>query len=891
MVSDARSRERLVAPASGLARGAPIGRYMVLGLVGRGAMGEVYAAYDPELDRKVAVKLLHAEGGTGPDAAELKSRLLREAQAIARLSHPNVVVVHDVGSFGEQVFVAMEFVDGHTVSYWVHSGMRSWREIRNVFVAAGRGLAAAHAAHMVHRDFKGENVMLTDTGQVRVMDFGLARHFVEQTAPAPGTTRSGLGGVRRTPTAPPAPAAGAEQVEVITGPPLRDLGSTIPLPNHRACEVGQILESVEAEPPVDSKPPLSADLTQSGVLVGTPAYMAPEQFRGQAADARSDQFSFCVAMYESLYGERPFGGASVDELSENVRRGRLRPLPPSTRVPKWLRRVLLRGLLPQPNDRWPSMEALLAALERNPRARAWWFVAASAAVASAVVTTLALGLPAARGPTCQVPVGRFAGVWEPPGPGGMRRKAIADAMVASKKTYARESFASLARLLDGYVANWSAMYRDACEATNVRGEQSTEVLDLRMSCLRDRWNELRALSDVLVEGQAVAITNATVAATAMTPIERCADLSSLRSGLSPPGDPAVRRRVDDLRQRLVEVKALQDAGQYSRALADTVQIVAAARDAAYRPLIAEALNRLARLQLDTGHPQEADTNFEEALWIAEASSHDEVVTDVATTQIFVAGYIERDMPKARRWIRQAESFLERMGGHDLLRAWMLNNIGVVLDANGDREGAAVELFKALHIKERVLGKDHPDVSYTLLNLADTLSALGRHREALELSNRGVDIVGRSFGLNHPRLEGQLANRAEILNHLGRYDDARADAERAVEIHEAETGLEMNLIYALLPLGEAQLGLGQPERALAPLQRALRLAEDSNLEDVIPRLRLALARALWDSGGDKRRARALVTTVARPAIDAGPRAQTPAPLSSQAAAWLSTHQTP
>jgi len=139
-------------------------------------MGEVYAAYDPELDRKVAVKLLHVSAGVGPALGEQKARLLREAQAIARLSHPNVVVVHDVGSFEDQVFVAMEFVDGNTVSHWLHAGARSWREIIDVFVAAGRGLSAAHAARLVHRDFKGENVMLTATGHVRVMDFGLARH-------------------------------------------------------------------------------------------------------------------------------------------------------------------------------------------------------------------------------------------------------------------------------------------------------------------------------------------------------------------------------------------------------------------------------------------------------------------------------------------------------------------------------------------------------------------------------------------------------------------------------------------------------------------------------------------------------------------------------------------
>src|SRR5215831_3114750 len=160
-----------------VARGGAIGRYIVLGMVGRGAMGEVYAAYDPQLDRKVAVKLLRAGSDRAGRPGEAKSRLLREAQSMAKLSHPNVIVVHDVGSFGDQVFVAMDFVEGHTVSYWLHAASRSWQEILRVFLAAGRGLAAAHAAQMVHRDFKAENVMLGLDGQVRVMDFGLARQL------------------------------------------------------------------------------------------------------------------------------------------------------------------------------------------------------------------------------------------------------------------------------------------------------------------------------------------------------------------------------------------------------------------------------------------------------------------------------------------------------------------------------------------------------------------------------------------------------------------------------------------------------------------------------------------------------------------------------------------
>ncbi len=232
------------------------------------------------------------------------------------------------------------------------------------------------------------------------------------------------------------------------------------------------------------------------------------------------------------------------------------------------------------------------------------------------------------------------------------------------------------------------------------------------------------------------------------------------------------------------IKALQDAGRYNRALDAARQVVAEARQVGYRPLIAEALNRLVLLQVDMHHPQDADESAEEALWIAEASRHDELVVELAAVEIYVAGYIEHDMTRARRWINQAQVFLERIGGHDLLRAWVLNNIGVVLDANEDHEGAATQFFQALRIKERVLGKDHPDVALTLANLADTLRALGRLDEALDDINRGIEILERTLGTSYPQLVLQLVNRAEILNQLGRFNEGRRDAERAIAIQDA-----------------------------------------------------------------------------------------------------------
>src|SRR5882724_9541083 len=251
-----------------LPAGTRIGRYVLLDLVGRGGMGEVYSAYDPALDRRVALKLLHRDTQGNPRQAQ---RLLREAKAIARLPHANVVAVYDAGTTDDRVFVAMEFVDGQTVAEWMRAapGRATWRQVLEVFQAAGHGLAAAHAGGIIHRDFKPQNLMIDKDGGVRVMDFGLARWSADDDrgeSPAPG----------------PAPA---------------------PAP-------GPALAVAPALAPGATDPTVEARLTRTGALMGTPAYMSPEQIACEQVDARSDQFSYCVSLYEALYGERPFAGDS-----------------------------------------------------------------------------------------------------------------------------------------------------------------------------------------------------------------------------------------------------------------------------------------------------------------------------------------------------------------------------------------------------------------------------------------------------------------------------------------------------------------------------------------------------------------------------------------------------
>jgi serine/threonine protein kinase/formylglycine-generating enzyme required for sulfatase activity len=322
-----------------LAIGARVGRYVILERVGNGAMGVVYGAYDPELDRKIALKLLLRVGaGAAPLA---RARMMREAKAMARLSHPNVAAVHDVGvSDDDRVFLATEFLAGGTVRAWLEGAPRGWREIVTVFIAAGRGLAAAHAEGLVHRDFKPDNVLLDKDGRARVVDFGLARNIEI------AEEESKNGGAH----------------ELVTGGE-HDPGSSLGTANERLPP----RYDPNLTTGVDMSPSDKLDkLTRTGALMGTPAYMAPEQFLGEATDERTDQFSFCVALFEALYGQRPFEGDSLLAMSVSVTGGQLRPIPKDRDVPAWIRRVVLRGLRVQREERYPTMAALIAALEDDP---------------------------------------------------------------------------------------------------------------------------------------------------------------------------------------------------------------------------------------------------------------------------------------------------------------------------------------------------------------------------------------------------------------------------------------------------------------------------------------------------------------------------------------------
>lgn len=332
LVSSGGLLDGLLAPL--LPEGCPFGRYTIVSRLGMGGMGVVYLAHDPELDRRVALKLVRPEA----DSSMHKARLQREAQAMARLSHPNIVTVYELGEFAGQLYIAMEYVEGQTLGQWLRGAkQRSQGEILARFVEAGTGLAFAHAKGIVHRDFKPDNVLLNAHQHAEVTDFGLARTASQE-----------------------------QSVAVVAQDGEETTGAESKLASGQAFASAQALSSGQLA------------RTRTGAFVGTPAYMAPEQLRGEVADARSDQFAFCVALWEALTGSLPFAAKEIPARLAQIEAG-VASAPAG--LSRALRAVLARGLSAEPTERFPSMEALLSALQQGAQPqRSWRWVAAALVV-------------------------------------------------------------------------------------------------------------------------------------------------------------------------------------------------------------------------------------------------------------------------------------------------------------------------------------------------------------------------------------------------------------------------------------------------------------------------------------------------------------------------------
>ncbi len=698
-----------------LQRGATLGRYIVLERLGEGGMGVVYSAYDPELDRKIAVKLLRE------DVGDRRARLLREAQALARLGHANIVAVYDVGTIDDQVFVAMEFVAGRTVSAWLAEAPRATHEIVDVYLQAGRGLAAAHALGIVHRDFKPDNVLIDGDKRVRVVDFGLAA-IAEGAVDAPS----------RSPVA-----------------PEWEQGAQV-----------------------------ATSLTRTGALVGTPGYIAPEGTTQPAFD----QFSFCVAVWKGLSGELPFAGNSAAELASAAARGEIAE--PARRIPARLQRVLRRGLSADPAKRFASIDDLLAALSRN-RSRTY-AIAGTAAIAAFAVGAIVVSSRHDGAQLCRGSDGRLAGAWD--------SGAIARAFAATGVPYAAASAASVAAVLDRYASGWAAMRTEACEATQVRGEQSGELMDLRMACLDARANELHALGDVFAHADAKVVERSVSAAQSLTPLADCADAAGLKAPVRMPADPASRALIETVRGGIAEARALDRAGKYDDAIARASTLAGEAHAIGYRPRVAGALTILGIARAHADKSAEAQPALEAAVVAAIAAHDDATATEAGTSLIKLVGYDQAKVADAERWIALTRAWLEA-APDDHRRAQVDNEIGSVRFEAGHYDEALALQQQALALREQEYGKDSQLVAINLDNIGVDYVMKGEPAKASDYHRRALKLEIDQLGPMHPRVGLTWTNLGASLTDEGKLDEARDAELHAIAIKEAAYGKDSAMVAA------------------------------------------------------------------------------------------------
>jgi tetratricopeptide (TPR) repeat protein len=755
-------------PLGVLARGAPVGRYLVLSLLARGGMGEVYVAYDPELDRRVALKLLHTENST-PAA---RQRLLREARGLGKLSHPHVVQIHDVGEQHGDIFIAMELVEGQNLGAWARDTPRpSWQEILSAYLDAGRGLAAAHARGLIHRDVKPSNLMRGKDGRVRVVDFGLVSH---------------------------------------------------------AEEPGDVAEE-RADPSLPSATPAAPALTAAGAILGTPRYMAPEQFGAARVGPASDQYALALSLYEALYGKVPFKiplqATTREELAAigSEKKGGVPPAPPEgTRIPARVYAVLRRALSPRPEDRFPTIDALLTALsfEANrsvaPRRRA---VLIAGALCLAAVAGMGWFWSRSPARLCAHREQELQGVWD-----DSVRSQVTSAFVATGRPYASDAVHRLTVLLDDYAGRWTAMRREVCEAS-LRSARPSELLRARDACLDRRLSRMRALTHACAGPPDVGVLDSALPASAELPrIEDCADLESLLARVRPPESPALRARVARAEPRVDEVETLYSLGKYASGVAAGESLLPEVKEIPYPPLLARTEYELGRLRFKAGDNEGAKRLLKDAAAAAAQGGDDALVINAWAQVLYVVGERERRADETLFVLSVGPTVLGRP--HDALAeaAW-LNSQGLALYRLGRAGEAESSLSRASELVSRELPPDHPRVLQTLNNLGIVLHEMGKDDEARALYERVLAARERILGSGHPSVAGARSNLGMVLFDSGELALARQAHEQALAVREQTLGPKHpDVALSLNNAGDAAREMGDFAAAKVFLQRALEIRE-------------------------------------------------------------------
>lgn len=694
-----------------------LGRYRVERRLGSGAMGVVYAAHDTKLRRTVAVKVSHDDG---PATAELDRTLAHEARTLGRIDHTNVVQVFDVGVADGRRYVAMEFVDGESLSEWLERGPRPWEAIRDVFLQAGRGLAAAHEAGVLHRDFKPSNVLIGRDGRVRVSDFGLARAVHHST--------------------------------------------------------------------------IEGDGESTGTTAGTPRYMAPAQLMGEPADMRSDQYSFCVALFEALFERPPF---DPEDMLRSKRSREASMVNCTTFVPRGLLAAVRRGLHPDPLARFATIDALLARLRRptRDRVRAWVFGGLALAGVGGL-SMLNATAPLAHASAAPNTVSSEA---DDPVPNGWN-EALDTARAALDVGDWDEALILSASVLEA--AHGASQRAIGARAALLHGEASLKRGDL------ERRGEHRGALETLERGYVDAVVAADddlqfwLAAKLTRACAQQHDLTGIDRWHTTAS--TALRRLEPTSRHARERSMLEAIVKRTRG--DRAGALEAAHNAvelSTKPLEnAASLRLLGVILFETQQFDRARETLQQGLTLLESRKTDRAdgaldnatLVGLANIEIVLAG-VEFELTRSK-------------------------------NGSPSEYGPAIaRARRAVSLNARVFGPDANETTDALINLSTMLDGGGRHqkaidvlldtRERVERARASADdgrwavasvVIEQSLGIAHFRLD--------------RFEEAEAHLVRAIVLADGSLGPEHpQLMGPLGWLGKVQLRLDALDRARTTLERA------------------------------------------------------------------------
>ncbi|MCY1059123.1 serine/threonine-protein kinase [Nannocystis sp. SCPEA4] len=784
-----------------------IGKYVVLRRIGGGAMGDVYLARHEDLERNDAIKLVHPGAGHGDSD---RKRLLREAQALARLTHDNVIRVHDSGVHDGRVYIAMEYVDGMTLGTWQKG--KAWRDILATYVKAGRGLQAAHAVvlddgdrsgpapgppsvrrGLVHRDFKPDNVLIGEDGRVRVADFGLA------------------------------------------------------VPLDRADDERQ---RIGAPRPLDMR------LTATHAVMGTPFYAAPEVLVGAPASARSDQFSFCVALYEALYSQHPYDtgeaagpanrastgdesplatAADRRELPRANCRGRLRS-PGRTEVPRRVFAVLARGLAHAPGERYPSMAELLAELERDTHRRTLWTSGSLTTLGLAAGLTYSQVRPIAPPDSCVDVDGEVAGLWDEP-----RRARVREVFASTGVPHAEASFAAVDHALGDYLAAWTRSRASACDHTYTHGALGLDLHQLNMACLDHRKALVGLIIDELSHVSADTVDSVLERVDVLPRISDCDDRLILRQTCTADIPDLESARV---REALRAARAAEMSGRYPEAEPVAARAVEVARGHGIAALTAEAYDIHARILAELGRPEAAREALITAIRLAEQADCDALAAELGTRVVkLVALNPELPVEHGIAWFQYTEAKLAGLPDDDRRRADALSDRGLLRERRlKDYASAEQDYRRSLELRSRDPSATTAERALNYLNLGSVLARQHQPGPAADALEASISLYRESYGERWHGLWKPFYNLGLVATEDRRFDAAEHALTQALRFAGSAFGPEHPRVFEVHhALTALYIDKGDPERARRHIQFASE-ACDSHLSRT-DRLCLDLRRQL------------------------------------------------